>query len=391
MAKKKNEQIEQNNESASQDILANILKENKDDHYNFVTEAKEIKGSTGSLIFDSQVGGGISAGGLIRCVGVNEGGKTSESLEMMRNYLRTVPKAKGLLVKAEGRLSKEMQIRSGVKFVWSPDEWEDGTCFVLETNIYDIVISLIRQLVMDNPNDNKYYFLLDSMDGLILKSDMAKDVTEAGKVAGAPALTKKFMQRLAISMNKLGHTCNMIGQVSAKVQIDPYAPKDNRQIASTGGNAALHFSNWIFQFEPRFNGDLILENPKDRPDPIKNKILGHWCKITIKKSTNESTNMSIKYPIKYGRTGGQSIWKEYEIIDVLTMFGLIDKRGAWMNLHPSLIEEAAKSNIEIVEQHQGMPKLQKYLEDNKEVTDWLFERLKKTIISENNGNEVSEI
>jgi len=389
MAKKKQESDSDEVSSASQDALGTILKGGKEDHYNFVKESKKYTVSTGSLVFDAEIGGGINSGGLIRCVGINEGGKTSASLELMRNYFKTVPKSKGILVLAEGRLAKEMIERSGIKFVWDSDQWEDGTCFVLETNVYDLVVNLMRKLVVDNPEDNRYYFLLDSMDGLILKSDMAKDVTEAGKVAGAPALTKKFLQRLAISMNKMGHTCNMLGQVSAKVQIDPYAPKDKRSIDATGGNAALHFSNWIFQFEQRFNGDIIPENPAAKFDPVKNKAVGHWCKVTIKKSPNEKTNNVIRYPIKYWRKNGNSVWREYEIIDIMTMYELIESKGAWIDIDESIIEAAKEAGIEIPPKHNGRAKFQAFLEENKEATDWLFNKMRETVMSEAN-NEVSK-
>ena len=379
---KKEDSEKEDGGKSSQDILGDLLNKNQKDHYNDIEEAEDLKISTGSLILDSQMGGGFSAGGLLRFVGYTEGGKTSESLQTMKNYLESVPNSKGFYIKAEGRLSKEMQDRTGIKFVWDKNNWVTGTCFVLETNIYDLVVEIMRQLVMDNQENNKYCFVLDSMDGLILRSDMAKNIEDAGKVAGAPMLTKKFMQRLAISMNKLGHMCIMIGQVSAKVDLNPYGPSEIRQISATGGNAALHFANWILQFEPRYGGDNILENDKEKPDPFKNKILGHWCKVIIKKSPNEKSNMLLKYPIKYGRKDGNSIWREYEVIDVLTMYSLITRKAAWISFDENLIAEALESGITIQTQLQGQAKMLDYLETNKDVTDWLIKKLKSVMLSE---------
>jgi hypothetical protein len=379
MAKVKKEVEEVKN--GPQDILSKHLKENEGDHYNGIEEVKDYKISSGSLILDSQLGGGFSAGGLNRFVGFTEGGKTSESLEVIRNFIITVPKSRALLVKAEGRLSQEMQERSGLTFVWSAEEWIQGTVFVLETNNYNLVVNIMRDLVQNNADNFRYIFVLDSMDALILKSDMDKDIEEAGKVAGSPMLTKKFMQRLAIAMNKLGHMCIMIGQVSAKVEIDPYAPKDQRQISATGGNAAMHFANWILQFEPRFKGDLIMEDEKAAPDPVKNKILGHWCKIIIKKSPNEKSNMIIKYPIKYGRIGGKSIWREYEITDLLIAFEKVAKKGAWLSVDEEFVKEAKGAGFDFKVQHQGIDNFRTYLEENEKLTDWLFEKLKGIISS----------
>lgn len=380
MAKAKKDDSTEEKVLTAQDILGAQLKANKEDHFNDSEEIECPKISSGSLLVDVQLGGGFGSG-LQRFVGFTEGGKTSESLEVVKNFLETVKNSRGLLAKAEGRLSKEMQERSGLKFVWDVKDWVEGTVFVLETNVYELVVGIMRDLVVNNPeNKNKYIFVLDSVDGLILKADLEKPIDGNNKVAGGPALTKKFMQRMAIAMNKFGHMCIMIGQVSAKVEIDPYAPKDQRQISATGGNAAMHFANWILQFEARYKGDLIMQDDKAPPDPIKNKILGHWCKIIIKKSPNESSNMIIRYPIKYGRTGGKSIWREYEIVDILLMFEKISKKGAWLTIDQDIVNEIkAATNQEVGELHHGVDNLRQYLEDNEHITNFLFTKLKKMI------------
>ena len=109
-------------------ILGNFLKANKSYHYNF-EEEHDYRVSSGSLQFDLCMNGGFGPG-LHRFTGLTEGGKTSEALEVMKNFLSTIEKSRGFYIKAEGRLGKEMRKRSGVKFVWAEDEWVGGTCFV---------------------------------------------------------------------------------------------------------------------------------------------------------------------------------------------------------------------------------------------------------------------
>lgn len=392
---KKDAENKEESQLSVQDILGAQLKANKEDHFNDQEEIVLPKVSSGSLILDAQLGGGFDAG-LHRFVGFTEGGKTSECLEITRNFLNTIPSSRALLVKAEGRLSKDMQDRSGLKYVWKTEDWVEGTCFVLETNVYELAIGVMRDLVVNNPeNKNKFIFILDSIDALILKDDLEKPIDGNNKVAGGPALTKKFMQRMAIAMNKFGHQCLMIGQVSAKVEISQYGPKDQRQISATGGNAAMHFANWILQFEPRYKDDMILENSDLAPDPIKNKILGHWCKIIIKKSPNEKSNLPVRYPVKYGRTGGASIWREYEIVDTLMMFEKVSKKnprkiaeegaekkkgGAWLYLDIDIYDQIKEATgIEPPEKFQGVDNLRKYLEENPTITNFLFDTLKRLI------------
>jgi len=166
----------------SQGVLGSFLKANKSDHYNFEDEVT-YKVSSGSLQFDLQLNGGFGPG-LHRFVGMNEGGKTSESLEVMKNFLLTLDNAKGFYIKAEGRLSPEMRERSGVKFVFNAEEWVVGTCFVFESNIYETVVDIMRELVAKNEDKTKYCFLLDSVDGLITKGDLGKSFEDSNKVAG---------------------------------------------------------------------------------------------------------------------------------------------------------------------------------------------------------------
>jgi RecA/RadA recombinase len=360
--------------------LLSFLKENKEDHYNFEEEIY-YKVSTGSLNLDIATGGGLSPG-LHRFLGMNEGGKTSEALEVTRNFLKTVDNSRAFLFKAEGRLSKEIQERSGIKFITNPEEWTDGTCFVFECNIFETVSELMKDLIQNNDENKRYIFILDSVDGLMTKGDSQKTLSEATKVAGGAVISSMLMKKISLALSKRGHMAIFISQVRSDIKLDPYAAnKEVRQTSATGGNALLHFANWILEFEPRYNKDLILEKPNEKYDPLKNKIVGHSVKITIKKSTNETTNSKVQYPIKYGRKDGGSIWKEYEVIDQILAWEFATAKGAWVTFSDEVIEELKKSNIELKKQHQGIDNLRSYLEENKDITNYFYNKLINTLAS----------
>jgi RecA/RadA recombinase len=367
-----------NQDEGINDRLKAFLKSNKDDHYNFEEEV-HYKVSSGSLNLDFVMGGGFCPG-LHRFIGMNEGGKTSEALEVMKNFLKTVKNSRGLLIKAEGRLSKEIQERSGVDFVSDPDLWKNGNCFVFESNIFETVSELMLDLVRNNPENNKYLFILDSVDGLMPKNDAGKTLSDATKVAGGAVISSVLMKKMSIALSKRGHMAIFISQVRSDIKLDPYsANKDIRQTTATGGNALLHYANWIIEFEPRYNKDLILEKPNERYDAVKNKIIGHTSKVSIKKSTNETTNNKVEYPIKHGRKNGTSIWREYEIIDQLLAWQFIIAKGAWITCSDQIVEELKENGLELQKQHQGMDNFRKYLEENVKITDFLFEKYKKLI------------
>ena len=361
------------------DLIKSFLKLTEKDHYNY-EESYDYQVSSGSLKLDFALGGGLGPG-LHRFTGVNEGGKTSEALEVMKNFLDTVPNSRGFYIKAEGRLTKQMRERSGVKFVFNEDEWDVGNCFVFECNIYETVVEALRMLVAKNTDDTRYCFILDSVDGLISKGDTLKTFEESRKVAGGAVIAADFMKRVSIGLTKRGHMALFVSQVRADIQLDPYSKAPIRQTTATGGNALLHFANFILEFEPRFKKDWILEKPGEKHDPDKNKIIGHFAKITVKKSPNEKTNAVIKYPILYGRKGGKSIWVEKEILDMLFLWDFAHRKGAgWIEFDPELLNIMSEAKIDFPEKIQGENQFDKFLEENPEAKEHLMNYFKKMVL-----------
>lgn len=389
MAKTKKKTTKENlaNKASEVNTINNVAKdilnrkENKNLHYNY-EEEQNYKVSSGSLILDCELDGGIGPG-LHRFCGINEGGKTSCSFSFMHNFLKAEGR-RGIYIKAEGRLSDEMQKRSGIKFVWDPDKWEDGTCFVLETNVQEVAFDLMRELIMQKDDKKNFFFILDSVDGLIPRGDIDKDFSDAAKVAGGAVISGNLMKKVSIAMAKRGHVCVFISQVRADIKLDPYTKEPVRQTTATGGNALLHFANWIFEFEPRFGGDIITDN-NEKYKPGTNKIIGHWAKITIKKSPNETTNNRVQYPIRHGRLGGCSIWSEREIEDTMFIYGVATKSGAWINFDEDFISLIRDSGYDFPDKVQGSNKLSELLEKNSGLKNFLVEYFRKIITSKENA------
>jgi RecA/RadA recombinase len=363
----------------SKDALKMFLKQNEQHHYNFEEEVT-YKVSSGSLKVDFELNGGFGPG-LHRFTGMNEGGKSSEALEVMKNFLKT-PQSKGVYIKAEGRLSEEMRARCGIDFTYDESSWDEGKCFIFDCNIYETVLDLMRVLVARNPEETRYCFVLDSLDGLIMKDDLEKGFEDSHKVAGGALLGAKFMQKMSIALAKRGHMAIFISQVRADIKLDPYSKAPIRQTTATGGNALLHFANYILEFEPRFKKDLILENQTQPIDQQKNKILGHIAKITVKKSPNEKTNYTLEYPIKYGRVGGTSIWVEREVIDMLYMWDYISRKGAWISCDEDFLKLLQKEGYDFPEKIQGEGNLNSQLESNPKLCSFLVDHFKTLICKE---------
>lgn len=372
MKNKKNQTNTEMSKSLSdKDLLSSFLNENKKDHFNFLEE-KYFKISSGSLLLDSVLDGGFTPG-LHRFVGFTSGGKTSEAMQVLKNFLSSINGSKGIYFSAEGRLNENVKNRSGLKFVNDPNLWDEGTVFVYESNVYESVAGFI-ELLINGENPTQYGIIVDSIDGLSLKSDLGKGFDESAKVAGGPVVASVLMKRISIPLAKKGHLAIFISQVRSEVVLDPYSPKPVRQITSTGGNALLHYANIILQFEPRFKNDLICTNEKEAPSS-SNPLLGHWAKVIIKKSSNDKNNYVIKYPVKYGDNGSSKIWKEKEVVDCLLQWEDLEKKGAWYNFS----EEFLQTGIVSEQKFQGLESVYSFFSSNSEITEKVYSYLSKSI------------
>lgn len=372
MRKKKENGAEIEQDDPIQNLLGSLLTGYKEDVYNGI-ENEKIPFSSGSLLIDSHVK--LRSGCVVRFGGSLESGKTSQCLLILGNYLDTIPNSRGLYVKAEGRLSDEIQVRSGRKFVYNQDDWEIGTIFVLESNIFEAVCDIIQSLLKNMfEKGEKLGFIIDSLDGLILKSDYEKKTGESVQPAGVPKLTKMFFRRMALAINKYDSLALLTSQYSESFKIDKYAKDKPQPVQGTGGSAVSHQPDWIFEYGIRYTSHYILEDDEKKPDPVTNKILGHIVNMTIRKSTNEKTGTVIHIPIRYGQIGN-SIWKEKEVADMLLNWEIVKKDKNTYSFDATIIKEAAEKGLELKTDMVGINKYYKYINDNKEVCDFFYDKL----------------
>lgn len=348
-------------------------KDNKKYHYNDFDEL-DYKISTGSLNLDLALGGGFPAG-VHRFTGVNEGGKTSCALSVARNFQDHFgDQGMVVYIKSEGRLSPEMIKRSGI------DTSEDKF-FKFDCNVFEKVFELIRMLVTENEEDKKYMFIVDSVDALCRLNDVHKPFEDSEQVAGGALVTSVFLKKMVLPIMKLNHMMILTSQVRVEVASNPYASRGGPKVKQAGGNAIKHYANFILEFQDRYNSDIMFENASASKLEDKGNPIGHFCKIVFRKSVNEKTGAMVKYPIIYGRTGGNSVWIEKELIDMMYMWGFIEKKGAWISFDEEIIKKLGDKDIECPEKIQGEAKLTAFIEKNKSLCDYLVDLFKESIIS----------
>jgi len=372
MAKQKSEEVE--GQDNSKLLLQGFLKETKADHLNFEKQVSWTV-STGSLLFDSAQGGGFGPGAYKVC-GASSAGKTHLSLGCIKNGLETVPKSKGFWIVPEGRLDEKVKARTALKFVYSAEEWDYGTCFVFETNVFEVAFDAIHRLTKENPDKNVYFMGIDSIDCLIRKDDIEKSVGEGEKVAAAGTLSSNLFKKINLRLNKLGHCLFVLDQVRAHPKINQYeAANPNDSVGKGGANATIHAANQVWSLRGRSKSKNIEE---------KGKIIGHYCCIDVSKGLDEKIDVRVEYPVRHRMKGGKSVWLEKEIADLLIQWELVEKRGSWLSFSPDLLADLKTGGFDIEDtfQVQGDAKLKDWLEQNPEIVDFLYKKFLKMFTEE---------
>lgn len=353
-----------------------------------------FKVSTGSLKFDSITGGGL-APGIIRFFGAYEGGKTSAAIEIANNFLdQAGEKGRVLYIKAELRLSYDVQARSTRPFVVmrpgqeleAIDEWSDENIFVYTQNIAEDISSFLYGVMEALEKGERLFIILDSLDWVKRRGDLEAFVTEGSQQpAGVAKYMKEFLRNFGPMITEGGHYFVVNSQVSANIKIDKYAGQDQKEFSAVGGNALMHAADWIFQFKPKIKSAQIKENDNAPADEEKNPIIGNMARLAIIKSTNETTGYAFEYPIKKG----SGVWKEREVILTLIAVGAIEKSGSWFTLGEKVarvIEKDFRIKLPSNAKFQGLKNLNQIFEENPEMTKYLHKSLVRAL----NSGKVSQ-
>lgn len=360
-----------------------FYKANKSEIYGEYHDPYKV--STGVLSLDLILGGGVMPG-LCRLLGPSMGGKSSEGLLIIKNFFEIRPKSRALIIPTEARLTEKLKGRSGVKFVDKPEDWVNHTCLILPMNLYEKIANFIWTLVKTNemrPKDEQenLAIMIDCMDYLSLERDLDKPLGEAGVVAGSAYLTKKLWTRLALPFNAGGHLFIANSQQSAAPKIDMYARDPIRQGGSSGGNGIQYQATTVIEFAQRYEGDYILEDENAKYDEKKNPKIGHMVKGWVRKSDNEKYDIKFEYAVKYGRTGGNSVFVESELVNLLIAWELLKKESAQGSaiVNPDLLTEMRKIDAEFPDKFRSIGRAVEYLETKPEATKYLVDKFKKML------------
>lgn len=300
--------------------------------------------SSGSLVLDSLLGGGIAKGRIVSIEGPEGSGKSSIALTVAGN----VQKEGGnvLYVDAEYALDPKYAQVLGVNMedlaIAQPDHLEQA---------FNLMMDIIPTGVID-------LIVVDSTSSLQPEQEFSGDMSQQTMALQARALSKGFKKLVPIA-SRFGTTIIFINQIRDTMAM--YGPKTT----ITGGRAQKFYASQMIEVRRQ---EVITEG-KD--------AIGTQVALNIKKN-------KIAPPYRRGETVltfAKGVNKYAEILtdQVGVKYGLIQKRGSWY--YNAITGEGLA---------QGMAKTMVYLEENPEIYEQISTALKKCISADKTYQELVE-
>jgi len=295
--------------------------------------------STGSLSLDLALGiGGVPKGRIVEIYGPESSGKTTVMLHVVAN----AQKAGGVcaFIDAEHALDPQYARKLGVNLddllVSQPDSGEEALT-ICET--------LARSRSLD-------VIVVDSVAALVPKAELEGDMGMA--TMGMQArLMSQALRKLAAVMSKAKTTCIFTNQLREKVGVMFGSPE-----TTPGGKALKFYASVRIDIRRR-------EALKD----ATGQVIGNHVKTKIVKNKVAPPFAEAEFDIMYN----QGINREGSIIDAGIRFGVLGKKGAWIQHDGELIG-------------QGVAAAQKTLLEKPELADLIVQQ----IMDKKNGVEPEE-
>jgi len=315
--------------------------------------------TTGSLSLDIALGGGFRSASVSLFYGDKESGKTSQGLSWGRNWQKHYGE-KGWVVffDAEGRLTNYKKKASGI---------DSERLILVRSNASEAIFRTIQTLILENKEDNKYFFIIDSVNAMTVEDERKKVIGEMAAVAGGARINSAALKRLSLPIHTKGHHLYICSQERVS-----NITGSGKKSSPSGGKAPGFYGDTIAKMGLAFKANspqVILDGDKQ---------IGRITSIKFEKTANEETSTSVDVPIKFKHTGG--IWSEYDTINCAIAWGLILKRGAWYSFSDTMISLAKDKlpDLDLSEvKVQGVMSLATYLEQIPDVNQLIIGAIKE--------------
>lgn len=298
---------------------------------------------TGALPLDIALGiGGLPRGRIVEVYGPESSGKTTVSLHMIAE----AQKAGGLaaFIDAEHALDPAYAKNLGVDIdnllISQPDNGEQAL---------EIAEALVRSNAID-------VIVVDSVAALVPKAEIDGEMGDS-HVGLHARLMSQAMRKLTAIISKSRTVVVFINQIREKVGVMFGNPE-----TTTGGRAL------------KFYASVRLEVRRGETLKQGNDIIGNRTKVKVVKNKVAPPFKSAEFDIMYG----EGISQEGCLVDIGTLFEVINKSGAWYSYNDLRLG-------------QGRDNVKEFFKQNPNVASEIDKKIRELLVASVTPNMSSDI
>lgn len=266
----------------------------------YSVEASTEMWSTGSIVLDNLLGGGISKGSMTALWSMQGSGKTSLCLQIIKRFCKQGKRC--MYVDVEKALNENQQLAFGIRE------------YVLNNQLYVVTVdnyTQLDELFTFTCNDSDVQFIVVDSESALLPN-LPKDTDIASERPGQKARQSQLLMTKAKSMfYQKGIASVWLFHARSNITMgpsNPYAPTEKM----AGGWGSRHIPDQLIKIQP---GQKI----KDSSD----NIVGQICHLQAEKSKFAVPFRNFDIKLYYGK----GIKRAVEDVDLAIDLGIITKDG----------------------------------------------------------------
>ncbi len=276
--------------------------------------------STGSIAIDMALGiGGVPRGRIVEIYGPEMSGKTTLVLQIIAQAQKNGGLA--AFIDAEHAIDPNYARNLGVKLddllVSQPDSGEEAL---------QIVETLVRSNALD-------VIAIDSVAALVPKAELEGQMGDAS-VGVQARLMSQAMRKLTSIVAKANTCIIFTNQLREKIGIMFGNPE------TTPGGKALKF----------YASVRIDIRRQQQIKDSEGRAIGNHCKIKVVKNKCAPPFAECEFDVMYN----EGISKEGSLLDVATNFGVVEKKGSWLQFEGEMIGQGRESAKEFLRQNPAV-------------------------------------
>lgn len=295
--------------------------------------------SSGSLLIDKILGGGIAKGRVTEIYGKESSGKSTLCLQLVRECQKTGGKV--AYIDAEQALDPKYAKKLGVNV--------DDLIFAQPGNgeqALEIADALAK-------SGEVSLIIVDSVSALTPQAVLDGEMGDA-HIGQLARLMSKGLSKLIGTLNQSNCAIVFINQIRAAISTGfSMGPTET----TTGGNAL------------KFYASQRIELRKTTAIKQGEDVVGNNVKVKVVKNKIDIPMRSVVLPFVFGK----GFSADEEVYQLAIDYDIIQKSGAWFTTHDG-------------QRFQGLPRVKDYYETNKAVYDELYQMVKDRLA----GVEIEE-